>query len=430
MRLVFDEEGDVDTGTISDLSNHVRDDRLTDVVLFSHGWNNDEAAATSLYDRWFGLLGAHLDPARRVGFVGLRWPAQLWRDEPIPDFGPSPADGGGAGLDATPLIAAGEPTLDPRVLDDLKDLFPTATRQLDTIAELLAAPPTDATAKRLFAAMRKFSSLTATGFNDGEARATKHPGMLRASQDPAAVFGMFADRLASTGVDLGGDAGFDVSPSKLLHGAKEALRQLSYWKMKNRAGVVGQRGLGPVITGLADQFGSLRVHLVGHSFGARLVSYALAGLGDRQPSPVKSLTLLQGAYSRFAFTDALPFRSGSGGLAGRLARVNGPLSVCFSGHDRALGTFYPLASAAVGDDAGLDDPLMRWRAMGSDGAFDVHPLVLGPVGTRYPFAPSTILNLDASGVVFRGDSPSGAHSDIFHPELAWVAAAGGSLAGP
>jgi pimeloyl-ACP methyl ester carboxylesterase len=85
--------------------------------------------------------------------------------------------------------------------------------------------------------------------------------------------------------------------------------------MKNRAGVVGQRGLGPVITGLAEQFDSLRVHLVGHSFGARLVSYALAGLGDRQPSPVKSLTLLQGAYSRFAFTDALPFRSGSGGLA-------------------------------------------------------------------------------------------------------------------
>jgi hypothetical protein len=65
--------------------------------------------------------------------------------------------------------------------------------------------------------------------------------------------------------------------------------------------------------------------------------------------------------------------------------------------------------------------------MGSDGAFDVQPHMLGPVGTRYPFQPSKFLNVDASGVVIRGNSPSGAHSDIFHPELAWVAAAAGGL---
>lgn len=65
--------------------------------------------------------------------------------------------------------------------------------------------------------------------------------------------------------------------------------------------------------------------------------------------------------------------------------------------------------------------------MGSDGAFDVPAHMLGPVGTRYPFQSSTILNLDAPGVVIRGNSPSGAHSDIFHPELAWVAAAAGGL---
>lgn len=95
MRLVFDEDGDVERETVTALTNGVRDNSLSDLVVFSHGWNNDEAAATSLYGRWFGLLGAHLDPARSVGFVGIRWPAQLWRDEPIPDFGPSPPAGGG-----------------------------------------------------------------------------------------------------------------------------------------------------------------------------------------------------------------------------------------------------------------------------------------------------------------------------------------------
>ena len=98
--------------------------------------------------------------------------------------------------------------------------------------------------------------------------------------------------------------------AKVWHGAKEALRQLTYWQMKNRAGVVGSRGLGPAIARLADAFPDLRFHLIGHSFGARLVSFALAGLPDAGPSPVKSVTLLQGAYSRFAFTDPLPFRRG------------------------------------------------------------------------------------------------------------------------
>lgn len=66
-------------------------------MLFSHGWNNDEAAAQSLYARWFDLLADQLDPERKVGFVGIRWPSQLWRDEPIPNFDDAQAaDGGGA----------------------------------------------------------------------------------------------------------------------------------------------------------------------------------------------------------------------------------------------------------------------------------------------------------------------------------------------
>ena len=49
---------------------------------------------------------------------------------------------------------------------------------------------------------------------------------------------------------------------------------------------------------------------MGHSFGARLVSYALAGLPANQTgsaSPVKSLTLIQGAFSHFTFASSLMF---------------------------------------------------------------------------------------------------------------------------
>ena len=254
-------------------------------------------------------------------------------------------------------------------------MFPNGSEQLDTIAGLLAQPPAPGRAAELFTAMREFSAAVGVKSNDGEApEASKEPGMLDKQQDPDDVFTRFADRLADAGVEFGdggGEAGLGDFASKLLHGAKEALRQLTYWQMKNRAGVVGQKGVGPAIDRLADEFPNLRIHLIGHSFGARVVSFALAGMRESAPSPVKSVTLLQGAYSRFAFAPDLPF-GGQGALEGKLARIDGPLTVCFSSHDRALGVFYPLASAAAGDaTAGVEDPLARYRAMGQLGAFNV-----------------------------------------------------------
>ncbi len=431
--LLFDAGGDPDQGAVQALIEGVQSTGVTDLVLFSHGWNNDEATASQLYERWFALLAAQIDPNRTVGFVGIRWPSQLWRDEPIPDFDPAPAVAaeGAAALDEPRTPAAGSPTVDPEQLAELKEIFPGGAAQLDAIAALLAQEPTEARLGELFDQMRSFSAATVSGPNDGETDPSPVPGMLLGDQEPRKVFNKFADRLAEAGVDFGGGggaAGLSELGAKILNGAKQALRQLTYWQMKNRAGVVGQHGLGPVIGSLVEAAPGLRIHLVGHSFGARVVSFALLSVPESQPSPVKSVTLLEGAYSRFAFADPLPFREGAGALAGRLARIDGPMAVCYSSHDRALGTFYPLASAAAGQDsAGAADPLARWRAMGSNGAYNSPTQDLGDVGTEYPFQVGQILNLDSSAVVIHGDSPSGAHSDIFYPQLAWVTAAAGGL---
>ena len=224
-RLVFDKDGDVDQHTMDDLVDAIRTAAVTDLFIFSHGWNNDEAAATSLYKRWFALLAAQVKPGRNVGYVGIRWPAQLWRDEPIPEFPAAPAADhqGAAALDENPVIEAGAPTIDPAELADLKDMFPTGSKELDAIAGLLAQPPTSQTATKLFAAMREFSSAVGVDSNDGEADPSKEPGMLDKERAPVDVFTKFADGLSQAGVDFGdggGEAGLGDFGAKLLHGAQ------------------------------------------------------------------------------------------------------------------------------------------------------------------------------------------------------------------
>jgi hypothetical protein len=450
-QVTFDEQGDIDSGTSNRIVGEMAAAGLTDLIVFSHGWNNRQSTARRLYEAWFGQLVpqlAHATKTRpvRVGLVGVFWPSQRWSDEPIPDFAPAaPAaasGGGGAGLSAPREAAAGStPELDDDTLADLRQSFPAAQEHLDRMAELLAAEPTDAAVEEFMARLRSFAEATAVGGDDGEHDAPDDDGATprMLEDEPSALFRRYAHELRGSGMDLdegaGGAAGLGDRFKGIWDGAKEALRQLTYWQMKNRAGVVGSTGLGPFLGRLNGAAPDVRVHLVGHSFGARLVSYALAGLPDVTPSPVKAVTLLQGAFSHFAFADPLPFdATRKGALAGRLARIDGPLTVCFSSHDDAVGRFYPLASIAARDDsAAAADAASRWGGMGHDGAQAVQARLdalqaAGP-GTTYRFDRGEALNIDASDVVRRGGPPSGAHSDIVHPELTWVVLAAGNMVG-
>ena len=145
------------------------------------------------------------------------------------------------------------------------------------------------------------------------------------------------------------------------------------------------------------------------------------------------MTLLQGAFSHFAFARPLPFDAGrNGALAGMPARINGPLVACFSEHDGAVGRFYPLASfAAQEDSAGAVNPSSRWGAIGANGAQGVgadaggHP---GPPAGRYGFAPGAVLNIDASEVV-RNGRPAERRAQRHRPPPADVGGAGGGRAG-
>jgi hypothetical protein len=426
----FDERGTPDQGEVAALLGELPGQDLTDLLVFSHGWNSDRRQTRRLYQLYFqqvpGLL-AQAGSQARVGTLGVVWPSKRWADEPEPTG--ELAGGGAAGLgDAAPVPAPPPP--DPALVQDLKDVFrgDDQRRALDELARLLAERPEDPAALARFQTLMGELIRAADDDPPGEDR-----GEVALLEDPPEeVFGRFADAVPQTGE--GGAAGFGDAFGRLWNGAKEALRQLTYFEMKKRAGVVGRQGLGPLLGRIHQADPEVRIHLLGHSFGARLVSFALAGLPDQADSPVKSLYLLQGAFSHFAFADALPMdRSRGGALKGMAARVDGPLVASFSVHDTAVGKLYPLASLSSRDDAaGLEDRLYRWGGIGHDGAQAVDATVtaLGPVGTGYPFRPGRFVNLDGNAIVNRGGPPAGAHSDIFHPELVWAGlAAAGLVAG-
>ena len=76
------------------------------------------------------------------------------------------------------------------------------------------------------------------------------------------------------------------------------------------------------------------------------------------------------------------------------------------------------------------NPSSRWGGIGANGAQGVGATLeaIRPVGGRYGFAPGAVLNVDASEIVRNGRPPTGAHSDIIHPEVTWVVRAAGGLA--
>jgi hypothetical protein len=404
----FGEDGGLEQDT--GLRRAVAAGTVDDVFVFSHGWNSGTESARRLYAQMFGLIGDILerrapDRAARTAVAGVLWPSLLFP-------GDDPA--------AAAAAAAPPATTGAALAEALAPAFPDHKDDLAEIGRLLDAKGgPDQLAEFHTRAKRLVTTPSLdSGEDSGEAAARDLP--------TGAVLTYYSGWPQANGPAA---QAFHNPLDGLWDGAREVLRTLSYYEMKNRAGLVGREGLGPFLSSLATPDGRRpRIHLLGHSFGARLVAFAVSGLDAAlvgPASPVKSLTLIQGAFSHFAFSPSLPFDRGrAGALAGYRDRVDGPLLATFSGRDRAVGWWYPLASMLKRQDADSHaDLLSRWGAMGSDGyqVDDAVTVPLGAEGCGYPFAPGGCYRLDANGVINTIQSAfAGAHSDIGHPEVAWA----------
>ncbi|MCT4357384.1 alpha/beta hydrolase [Streptomyces sp. Je 1-79] len=396
--ITFDKDGDGATGQHEALAA-LAAQGATDLVMFAHGWNNTRSVATRLYAAFFAPFPRAVEADAHVGYVGVVWPSMMFSDEPIPDF---------------ETVAA---------------VHPGKEAVVGRLATLLREQPDDEAAFTEFGDLLR--ELTDTGASNGSHGLAQGgpdvPDFLLA--DPVAVCAMFTDALEEAAGPEPGPGGvptpreaFGDRLKRYWKGAREALRQATYYTMKRRAGTVGERGLGPLLGELARSSPGLRIHLVGHSMGARLVSYALRGLpaGARN---VASVTLLQGAFSHYAFAARLPHEPGRGGALRDLQRrVDGPVVACYSRHDTALRVIYPLASRLARDADSLLGSDRRWWAIGHDGVQAVPGTPSLPLARALrDGVPATgCVSVDAAEVV-------GEHSDICHPELARLVVSAGRI---
>jgi len=192
----------------------------------------------------------------------------------------------------------------------------------------------------------------------------------------------------------------------------------TYYQMKDRAGLIGESGLNPRLRELRERAPAARLHLVGHSFGGRLVTAATVGAPGAPAVEPDSVTLLQAAFSHYGFAE--DYEPGKNGFFRRMLSdhmTRGPVLVTHSTRDSAVGSAYPLASRLAGFAASaLGDKNDRYGGIGRNGAQKTPEAItgwLGRTGTTYAFKAGHIHNLNADTVILD-------HSDIRGEQVAYA----------
>jgi hypothetical protein len=394
--VAFDETGAfVDRpGFDTALASAAANDPPTDIFVFSHGWNNNFADATQTYSAVIAQMTAVADaiagtrptPYRPVA-LGVIWPSKAWDEA---------ADAAFESMD-TPSTNPNSSSMAEAVYEALSPLRATASgfrHDVLRMQQFLAKDRLDATERTEFRALLRAHADRPTLLED--------ESIFEADAPPQGLEGITAG---------------DFS-------ARDVFRVFTYWQMKKRAGVVGQTGVRAAVAAAQDRFPSARVHLIGHSFGCKVVLAAVAGPGPALPRAAQTVVLLQGAISYEALAEQVDGTDVPGGYHAALepTRVDGPIVATFSRLDQACSEAYPIGSRVAGQVGELEGLLDRYRALGAVGAGGVrmdldHGGPMQDAGGTYGFSGRGVWSMD-------GGTPPAAyitgHSEIRTPQVAWL----------
>lgn len=392
----------------------------TDVILLSHGWNNDWDTMLARYRGWIeGLLKVR--PAGTVEqflpvFIGVYWPSIIapesegwapnlagpdtgnsWQDEVVTFMT--------AGLDAEDAAEVGralrQPTLNPQESTKVAETVIGAFSGPDSDVAGAAIPVPATELRRKWLQAQDVEPAAPDGpvlIDDGA------PGNDTSEAAPAVTAGLL-DRLRSA----------VLKPLWLL-------RLGSVLLMKDRSGRVGGYGVAELLETLLDTVpATTRVHLVGHSFGSKVVLSALTR--NNSPRPVNSVLLFEPAMSARSFAADADDHGSPGGYRPALAKSRSGIVLTYSAHDFPLTKLFHLAARRASD---LGDVVIAgaaesaYAALGGFGPKRVDEAVdrTDPVYPPEHYRPG----LNGRVLAIRGDDIIPGHGDVVSDATAWILA--------
>lgn len=414
---------------------------ITDAIVFSHGWNNDMAEARKLYSDFLQNLDKEptLQKSHQAILIGLLWPSKRFDDASL-------IPGGAASTDND---AAADALLLKRV-EDMKALLsdPGSQALLDQMKPLVSNLHNDTQKQADFVrllghAAQPFVDRSQISDDEGRRQLTDDvdgPKLLATLSAPIAprvetTSGGAAELSGQQGVGLGGNPALGHSGgaaalgdifSGIKAGALRLLNFVTYYVMKDRAGKIGRDTINPLVSRIQQALSktqrthSVSFHLVGHSFGGRLVTAVVDG---PEKLNVQTLLLLQGAFSHNGLSSDFDGQGKKGFFSSIVSqhKVTGPILITHSKNDSAVGLAYPIASRVNGvDSARFGDANDRFGGMGANGAQHVPEktdiALLNATGTYNFSLPGVqVYNLN-------GDSIITSHGDVARPETAHLLA--------
>lgn len=412
---------------------------VTHVFVFCHGWNTDWSGAVKLYD---SLVTGLLESRRQHGsggefrpvLVGLFWPSIAL----VAPWERGPRIAGGEGAGAEPDSALPEPdewqaqlrtvaqAVDPAERGRFYELAQRATvagSELNELAAMLVPVWSGADPVDELGTNPELEPAELVAIWRRTAAAWPQPARVdgpRPAGGGVPPPGPFA-RTEPGGPAVPGGVPAAASVLDFLDPRNLIVRPATVLQMKDRSGRVGAKGVAALLAGMLGR-GSARVHLVGHSYGGKVLLSAVCTMPEPD-RPVESVLLLQPAMSYQCFVAKVRGLDRPGGYRPALARerVRQPILATFSSKDGPLTLLFHLAvrrSSDLGEVSIADAPPSRYAALGGYGPPVVGEesqvvAVLAP-GEPYDRDPDRrVLGIQATAVI-------GGHGEVSNPATAWM----------
>ena len=431
--LGFDKDGTLQsTADFNEMKRRIDSVPATDVIFIAHGFRNDEQDATNLYSGFLKTFRANRARpefqaalgGRKIVVAGVFWPSKSFKES----F-PQDTDGGGVqslGADVVDLSQI------KQQLVDLRDQFarPDQRPKIDKAIALLPTLENNPDAQDAFVplvlSLLDGSTVDPTeGLQQVRTKSGSElldklgmPVILPTVRDDDGG-GVTAFEGTGPAGDGGGVEGLGGFFQSIAGRVGQFLNLTTWYIMKDRSGTVGDKGVAKAVRDVKAGRPALKIHLVGHSLGGRLMAACAKSLCTAPKLQPDSLTLLEAAFSHYGFSanngDGKPgfFRD-----VVAQAIIKGPMVSTFSFQDTVVGYAYAITSRLAGDNVkaigDANDPFGGIGRNGTQKTTEAVKDVLHAPGTPYTFKANVVNNLDGSGGLIKD------HGDVTNTTVTYA----------